>query len=74
MLSWDSHNDYDMCLIVRTSGLQLDDDDARMIRRIFDDCNTSNVYELMRLNNLVNQAIGWCKANGTYAELCIKCL
>lgn len=76
-LSWNNHNDAEMCFIVRTSGIQLDDDDARMIRRIYDECNTwdqaSSVYELMRLNNLVNQAIGWCKAKGTYAELCAKC-
>ena len=60
--TWNSSNDGEMCWFIRGSGLALDDDDARLVRRLFDEHDTiASVYDLHRLNMLCQQAIGWMK-------------
>lgn len=60
---WDSTNDGEMCWRIRSSGMPLDEDDARLVRRLFDACDQqASVYDLHRLNMLCHQAIGWRKA------------
>lgn len=59
---WNSENDMEMCWRIRESGMPLDEDDARLVRHLFDECETSpSVYDLHRLNMLCHQAIGYVK-------------
>lgn len=67
---WDSTNDLEMCWRIRESGMPLDEDDARLVAHLFDECDTrASVYDLHRLNMLCHQAIGYLKAKAEYAIL-----
>ncbi len=60
--TWDATNDGEMCWRIRESGLPLSDEDARLVRKLFDVGEKASVYDLYRLNMLCHQAIGWRKA------------
>jgi hypothetical protein len=60
---WHSTNDVEMCWRIRTSGLPLDEDDTRLVARLYDQVDTrASVYDLYRLNMLCHQAVGWVRA------------
>jgi hypothetical protein len=68
--TWNASNGYEMARFVAASGLALDDDDTRLVRRLFDEHDTiASVYDLHRLNMLCQQAIGWAKRGRSAIDL-----
>ncbi len=61
---WVPENDGEMCWRLRTSKMPLDDDDLRLVKKLFDVGERASVYDLYRLNLLCHQAIGWVRAKG----------
>jgi hypothetical protein len=59
---WDSANPWGMADYVQASGMTLDEDEARLVRRANEGGHTWSVYQLHALNVMCFEARGWMRA------------
>lgn len=67
-MTWDSSNPWSMGDYVEASGMRLDEDEARLVKRAREGGHTWSVYRLHELNVMCFEARGWMRAKKRHAR------